>query len=205
MRGKVIVDRVAAYLTLFMILLQICVYLGSWVVSAIYPESMIRPILGSEGLRWLFSSFIDNISTHVLVWIILCGMAFGLMRNSELLRVAASWKKQTGYEHMALAVVLWELLAIIIILIILAFIPHAILSSAMGTLFPSSFSVGIVPIITISVGLMSITYGCIAGNFRSIESVFNSMVNGITLCAPFIITYMFCMELYSSVLWIFGF
>ena len=202
MTMKLKISSIVAYASLVIVLLQLVLIVVSWILTAVNPELRMRSILGSEGLRWLFGSYVSNVASSFLVWMIVMGMSVGPLIESGLSHSIVSYKDATGYERMALFVALWELLAIIVVVVFLAFVPHAVLLSALGTLMPSSFSASAVPLVAVSIGIVSITYGCIVGRFKSVDSVFSAMLRGIGMMSPLIIVYVFAYEFYCSLMWV---
>ena len=51
--------------------MQVLLFLVSWLINAAMPESKVRSLLGSEGIRWFFGSFVDNVATSPLVWLLI--------------------------------------------------------------------------------------------------------------------------------------
>lgn len=191
-------------LSLVLIVAQVLLVVGSWILTAAKPNIHMRSILGSDGLRWLFGTFVDNISTPMLVWMLLLGVAFGLLWTSGLPRALRSYRKITGYERMALLVVLWEVVAIVVAIVLLAFVPHAVLLSALGTLLPSSFSASAFPMFTFTLSIIAITYGSITGAFRSVAGMFVAMSDGVGALSPLMVLYAIGMEFYCSLVWVFS-
>ena len=70
MTKRLKVSSVAAYTSLVILLLQLVLIVVSWVLTAVNPDIQIRSILGSEGLRWLFGTFVSNIASSFLVWML---------------------------------------------------------------------------------------------------------------------------------------
>ena len=83
----------------------------SWLLSAVYPSSGLRSLLSGEGLRWFMGHFTDLLSTPVLIWIVLCTMAWGCLWHSRLLHRPANYR-----ESRALMIALL-LLAVVVLLI----------------------------------------------------------------------------------------
>ena len=200
---KTYIIHISAWLSFITFVMQMLLAVGSWISSAINPNFQIRSMLGSDGLRWLFGTFVANVSSVGLVWILLAGIAIGTFIESRLLYAFIRYKHTNSYERMALFVCLWESACMIAVIILLAFIPHAILQSALGTLLPSSFSASIVPTTTFCIVIIALTYGYITGTFRSLERIFHAMCDGINLIAPMIIAYISGLELYFTVRWVF--
>lgn len=196
--------QVSSGLSLVLIVAQVLLVVGSWILTAAKPNIHMRSILGSDGLRWLFGTFVDNISTPMLVWMLLLGVALGLLWASGLPRALSSYRKITGYERMALLVVLWEVVAIVVAIVLLAFVPHAVLLSALGTLLPSSFSASAFPMFTFTLSIIAITYGSITGAFRSVAGMFVAMSDGVGALSPLMVLYAIGMEFYCSLVWVFS-
>ncbi len=196
--------QVSSGLSLVLIVAQALLVVGSWILTAAKPNIHMRSILGSDGLRWLFGTFVDNISTPMLVWMLLLGVALGLLWASGLPRALRSYRKITGYERMALLVVLWEVVAIVVAIVLLAFVPHAVLLSALGTLLPSSFSASAFPMFTFTLIIIAITYGSITGAFRSVAGMFVAMSDGVGALSPLMVLYAIGMEFYCSLVWVFS-
>lgn len=67
----------------------------------------------------------------------------------------------------------------------LSLIPHAILLSVIGELFPSSFALSIIPSISFFIIIASISYGYITQSIRSFEIMYEFLVSGIKVLAYF--------------------
>lgn len=202
-RNKII--SLSAYSTLALFTMQLFLILSSWIVASVSTDTTIRSLLGKEGLRWLFGSLVDNVSSKALVWIILVGFSYGTIKDSRLYQSLKNYKRLSDYERMALLVVAWQAVAIITSIILLAFIPHAVLLSAVGTLIPSSFSASIVPMSAFTLCFLSVTYGSMTGIFKSVTSVFLSLINGVSIVSPLIVVYIFAAEFYCSLTWVLNF
>jgi aminobenzoyl-glutamate transport protein len=81
---------------------------------------------------------------------------------------------------------------------LLTAVPHAILLSVSGDLFPSGFSRSIVPVVTFTVSVMSVSFGAVSGNLKRVEDVVEAMTIGLGWGSPLIIIYIvLCQLLYS--------
>ena len=69
--------------------LQLATVLFSWIVSSAIPSLPCRSMLSSEGIRWFMGSFVDNVSSPLLVWLILFVMAYGTFTHSRFKEVFA--------------------------------------------------------------------------------------------------------------------
>ena len=195
---------ISAYACLMLFFLQIAVVLGSWVASILYPELAIRSMFVGESVRWFWSSLADNMSSTLLVWLLLSGAMAELFVGGGLLKAIMSYKQTTDYERMALIVVAWELVAMVIVLFFLAFVPHAVLLSALGTITPNSYLDSFVIMVIVGVCIMSLTYGMVTGRYSTFVDAFSAAATGVATTAPLVIVYLLAAELYSSVVWIFN-
>lgn len=202
MELNISLKRIVANATFVVLSMNIVLVVGSWVLAAVCPGISLRTILGNDGLRWLFGSYVSNICSPVLVWLVLAGVSIGAVSDSRLAHAVCNLRQTTYYERMALLVVLWEIICIAAVIVVLAFVPHAILLSALGTYLPSSFSASIVPVLAVSSCLSAVTYGSITSSFHSVSDVFDSLSRGIGLVAPYIILYIVMTEFYYSLRWV---
>ncbi len=195
--------RLYSHIALLLLVLQLLVVLGSWIISATIPETNMHSLISSEGLRWYSSNFVDMMASPLLIWIMLLSMAYGCMRGSGLLSVFARGYRMTYRERTAFIFMLFVAVAYILALLSVTVMPRAILLSASGNLWPSPFSVALVPILTVGICLFSIVYGIVAGSFHSVSDVFTSLSSGLTKSTPLVLLYMLAIQLYYSVCFVF--
>ena len=194
---------ISAYTCLVLFVLQIAVVMGSWVASVLYPELAIRSMFVGESVRWFWSTLADNMSSTILVWLLLSGAMTELFVGGGLCKAIVSSKQTTDYERMALMVVAWELVAMFIVLFLLAFVPHAVLLSALGTITPNSYLDSFVIMLILGVCIMSLTYGMVTGRYASFVDAYGAAASGVATTAPLVIVYLLAAELYCSVVWVF--
>ena len=148
------------YIVLVLLIAQLALILLSWLLTAAFPELPMRSMLSSEGIRWFFGSFVSNQLSPLLIYFIMAVMAAGACIRSRLYtalramlsNVRSSLTNSTNNryrfhyrEKAGLRVALVEFIAYVIIMILLTAVPHAILLSVTGQLFPSSFSSSFIP------------------------------------------------------------
>ena len=195
--------RVYSRIALMLLGLQLLVVLGSWIISAIIPETNVHSLLSGEGLRWYSSNFVDMMASPLLVWILLLSMVYGCMRGCGILSIFARRYRMTYRERTALIFMLFVAVAYIIVLLSVTIMPQAILLSASGNLWPSPFSAALVPILTVGICLFSIVYGIVAGSFHSVSDVFTSLSLGLAKSTPLVLLFMLAIQLYYSVCFVF--
>lgn len=184
------------------IVLQILVILGSWFVTVMFPTLPVRSLLSSEGIRWFLGQYTSNLASPLLVWLVLAGMTYGALRSSGLSRAIMHFSKNSYRQRFALKVVVAELIFFAIVLFLMTFLPQAILLSVTGELFPSSFSRSLIPFVCFLLTLFSITYGLINASFSSLTDIFCSLISGITAISPWLVIYVFVIQLYYSILFV---
>ena len=90
-----------------------------------------------------------------------------------------------------------------IVMLLLTAIPHAILLSVTGQLFPSSFSSSFIPSLSLIIIIMSLTYGVASGTIDSVAKMHKILVGGLEVGAKFIPTYVIGIQLYMSIIYVF--
>lgn len=201
-------NKILAYLSLSLLLVEVVMAVGSWIFAALNPESDIHSMLSSEGIRWAFGGFIRQMQSSVLVWLLLAGMAWGALRVSRFCHDLGSlWSRRNGAlryrQRVALRFSIVTVLVYIAVISFFSFVPHAILLSVTGELFPSAFSEALVPIFCFGVILLSVEYGVMSGTFPDVPSVFDTLVGGIRSIAPLLILYLLATHVYYVVRYIF--
>lgn len=185
--------KVLPYMALTLMAMQLLVMLVSWLLAAAHPTSGVRSLLSGEGLRWLLGHFSDVLGTPLLLNLLLVTMAWGCLKGCGILHVTSSYR-----QSRALRITMLLMAVYVVGIVLLAFIPHAILLSATGALWPSPFSSAIVPLLTFGIVLMSSVYGYVAGTFSHTADVYQSLVDGIRCGAPWLLFYVLIGQLYYS-------
>ena len=200
------IKELKKFTILGLVVAEVALVLVSWLLSAIQTEG-VQSLLSSEGIRWLFSSSVTMLLHPSLVWILLLSMAVGCLWKSGILTIGFSGlfrPKSCGYrERVALRLTLALLLFLLLILGALTLLPHAILLSSTGRLFPSPFSQAIVPVFTFLSIILSSVYGLASGRFASFSDVIDALEYGIKIAAPVLILYIFLSQFLASLQFVF--
>lgn len=183
---------------------EVLLIILSWLLSATRMDG-VRSLLSSEGIRWFFGSFESMIASSLLVWLILLLSALGCMQKSGVAQcfTISHFRLLTFRDRLAIRVALVFLIIYLVILALLTLTPHAILLSATGHLFPSAFSRSLIPAIAFGLCLVSVTFGLVSGRFHSLTDIFDALSSGIAHGAPIIIVYLFAIQLYASLRFVF--
>jgi aminobenzoyl-glutamate transport protein len=175
----------------------------SWLLSAMRVEG-VRSLLSSEGIRWFFSSFNDLIASPVLVGLLVLMCALGCLQKSRVTTIFGGKKSINFRDRLALYVALAFLLIYVVIIILLTLMPHAILLSATGYLFPSAFSRSLVPIIAFGICIFSVAFGLMAGVMQNLSDILQALSFGIAKGAPLLVFYLFAVQLVGCLRFVFG-
>ena len=180
-------NKLLGIVAVVLLLLQVAVIIVSWLVSAAMPDVPIHSLLSSEGIRWFFGTFVDNLLTPLLVWLLLLSMAWSTVSKSRLLRTS-----------LAVALMLVAVVAL------LTAVPNAILLSATGELFPSSFSRSIVPVVCFIVTVTAMVYGFLLGTISSLSDFYEALSGGAKFFAGLLPIYVSGCELVASLMFVMG-
>lgn len=187
-----------ALLAFILILAELLLILASWLLSAM-PSVPVRSLLSSEGVRWLMGHIAECLATPLLAWILLLGMGYECLRHSGLL---ASFSVPRASLPHRTRIAQWSLLAFLMayvaVILLLTAVPHAILLSATGQLFPSPFSASIVPVVAFGLTMGSIIFGVMSGRFSTLSHIYEALVAGLRVAAPVILFYLLLIQLYFT-------
>lgn len=175
----------------------------SWLLSALRLEG-VRSMLSSEGIRWFVGGFSDIVASPLLAWLLLMLITCGSIQQSGVIPLLGSKGKISFRDRLALRVASVFVLLYAIVICMLTIMPHAILLSVKGSLFPSAFSRSILPIICFGVTLFSIVFAMMSGHKKTGEDIIDILSYGIRQGASLVIIYIFAIQFYASLRFVFG-
>ena len=200
---------------LILVVAELLLVILSWLLSATRLEG-VRSLLSSEGVRWFFGSFTEMVASPLLVWLLLGLCAWGCLQRSGLLTFSPfhlftsspfhffTFSPLAYRDKIAMRVSLVFLVLYLVVIALLTLTPHAILLSATGSLFPSAFSRSLVPIVCFGLCLVSLVFGLISGRLHGLADILEALSTGIAQGAPLIIIYLFAIQLYESLQFVFN-
>lgn len=191
------------WLCLVTVIAETLLVILSWLLSAMRVEG-VRSLLSSEGIRWFFSSFSDLVASPVLVCLLVLMCALGCLQKSRMTTIFSGKKNINFRDRLALYVALAFLLIYVVIILLLTLMPHAILLSATGHLFPSAFSRSLVPIIAFGISIFSVAFGLMSGVMRNLSDILQALSFGIAKGAPLLVFYLFAVQLVGCLRFVFG-
>lgn len=203
MRSKLIARLCAALLVGEAVLI-----LTSWILSATMTRG-VRSLLSDEGLRWLLGGFTEVMASPLLVWLVLVLIATGCFVRSGLSSVTRSLltgrrASVASYrDRVALRAVLVFLIIYVAVVLLLTVIPHAILLSATGSLWPSPFSRSVVPLAAFGVAVSAAAFGVISGRLVSLTDILEALTAGLRRGAPLFLVYILAMQFAASLRFVF--
>lgn len=198
-----LLKRLFVWTGVALVVAELLLVLVSWLLSATQTGN-VHSLLSSEGVRWLMGQFAAMLATPWLSWLLLLSMAGGCLGQSGLFTcIISPFTSLTYRQRIALRMTIVFLVLYIFVIILLTAIPHAVLLSATGRLFPSPFSRALVPILAFGLLLLSAIYGWASGRFTSIANVFDSLSSGIAGAAPLFILYVLIVQFVQSLHFVF--
>ena len=186
-----------------LLLAELMLVILSWLLSATMMEE-VRSLLSSEGIRWYFGSFTAMMASPLLVWLLMLLSAWGCLQQSGVVQLFRQEGRITYRERIALRVASIFLSLYVAIIALLTLMPHAILLSSTGSLFPSAFSRSLVAIVAFGVILFSVSFAWMAGHVRTLSGILQFLSYGIAKGAPLVIVLFLLIQLYESVLFVFS-
>lgn len=195
---------------LILALSQIALVLLSWLLTAAMPFASFQSLLSASGIRWFLGNFTLNLANPLLVYIILITIASGSVLSSGLyaairdIVVLRDTGVLSSQQWFALRATLGLLLVEIIVVLLLTVLPHAVLLSITGSLFPSSFSAGIIPIFAFILTTVALFYSVLSGKFHTMFEIGQCMCAGGRWLMPVLLLYIFAVMFYNSFLYFIG-
>lgn len=191
-------NTIIAYIAIVFVCAEVLLMLLSWSLAATQTEG-VHSLLSSEGLRWFFGQYTDVLLRPEFIWLILASMASGMMWRSDILgRGGINYRRA-----FALRVSLAIFVILLLLCMLLVLVPHAVLLSSTGQLWPSPFSRALVPLSSLLVIITSAFYGLVSRNFVSLVNVCESLIWGIEKAAPLIFLYVLGLHFYESLCYVF--
>lgn len=191
---------------LVLAVMQVVLILFSWIISTVMPSLPVRSMISGEGVRWLLGGFTSCMASPLLVWLLVCSVAWGAFIHSGLSRAVAAMFRRIPLDYRsrhALITVAVLLCVVFFIVFLLSFVPHAVLLGVTGSLFPSAFSSGLIPLLAFTVTMVSVVYGVVGGELSDTGQVFSSLYSGVCMSAPLWPVYILAMQLYGSIGFVF--
>lgn len=200
-------NKVANIILLVEVLAHILLVISSLVFSSAgYP---INNILSSEGLRWSFLNAVSNVLREPLIYLIGFFLSWGAFKRSgldrALLRLCLGMKgvPLSFRQRRALWFVLLLTILFVVMMLVLVLFPQGILVSVTGEVFPSPFSMGLMPTCMLALVLVSVTYGIIGNTLRTFHEVVQSVYCGLGEYAGWILVYIVGAQFYACLMYIF--
>ena len=189
------------------LLFQGILILASWLWTAARPESDVHSLLSSVGIRWFFGSFAGNEASVLLVWLILLSMAWGTFLQSGMAEAVRNVVRRQPYKLgsqklLALEFAAGLLVIELIVMLLLIFMPHAVLLSVTGNMFPGPFSASIIPAFSFMIVSSSVFYGMMGDNLHTLTEVCDCLCSCRKWIMPLLLFYVTARELWCSLCYV---
>ncbi len=172
----------------------------SWLLSVKIGED-VHSLLSSEGLRFLFGDFVNQLLNPMLIWLLLLAMAWGCASHSGITDMIGHPLSRHSRQPLIFILALFLLIVGVILLLTVA--PQAVLLSSTGAIWPSPFSRALIPIVAFGLLILSAAYGMLSRRYLSFSDVCQSVMAGIAKAAPLLLLYVLFMQLYASLRFVF--
>lgn len=205
---RIDVEKTIHHLSVVCALAQMVLILVSWLWSAAVPDSSVHSLLSARGVRWFFGSYVYNEASSVLVWLVLLGLSLGSLRSSGSCRALRQAFLRQGSPLTSLQKFAFRSSLVLLFLELaavagLTMLPHAVLLSVSGDLFPSSFSVAIIPIVAFVCVTVSIFYGLLANHYHSFADIGRGVCSEHRLLVALLLLYVVASQLVNSLIYVF--
>ncbi len=197
---EILYKRILAYTAFILSVLVVALVFTSWLLSAMMREGIVRSILTSEGVRWFFSSFVDNLASPFLVWLVLVSFAVNSVRGSGVLRCSPS----TYRQRVALWLVAIEMVVFVVLMLLLTLVPHAILRSVTGVLCPGPFAQSLIPYTCFALCVMSVSFAWMSGKCHGLVDAFELLTGNVSFLPQLLLLYILVMQLVCSISFVFN-
>ena len=199
-------ETIAGWIAVTLIALLLILILLSWILNASSSAPTVNSLLSEEGIRWFIGQFTKFLSTPALIWLLLLSIAWGTYRESGIgtaMQMMINGKKVSYRQRFSFRVSMIICLFLVIVIILLIAVPHAILLSSTGTLFPSSFSAAIIPIIAFIITVVSVSFAIMVGKVKKVVAFMHTLAAGLADTLPLWVLYILFMQLYQSLRFVF--
>lgn len=195
--------KMLTYIVVALAVMQVMLVIGSWLASILCPAMEVRSMISGEGARWFLGSYTTFLASAPTSWLVMVGVTWGVMSRSGM-KSCLYGRRRKYRERLALysSVVVLAVYAVAIALLVA--VPHAVLLSADGNLFPSPFSRSIVPVMCFGIFISSAVYGIISGNTPRPADVISAMLSGIASVAPLLVIWLFLSQFVMSLRFVVG-
>ena len=198
-------------IALGLMVLQLLTVFGSWLVTAAFPDVNINSLLSGRGFRWFVGQFTNNLKTDMLVWLLLFSIAWGVYKTSGLhdilCKLVCRKNKFSDFryrERVGIRLALFDFVFFIALSIIFTMLPESPLLSVTGSLFPSSFSLGLIPALSSIVIVSSLSYGVACGNLKTLSEAYDSISSGLIFCSKLFPMYILVVQLFYMIAYVFN-
>lgn len=195
-------SRLFIYAVMALVVVQVLTVLLSWIVSAVWPSLAVESLLGNSGLRWLLSSYADNVSSPILSWMLLLSVAYGMFRYNGFPQSLTSKNEDNPKVLFARKIFYLEIFLGILFCLILAFYPHSFVLGVSGHLFPGPFLTIVLFVMIMVTIFANISFMYLSEKATDDKSTEKALIFGLQSVAPLIVIYLLLKEWAEMVLFV---
>ncbi len=192
MRNK---SEIFVYTFILLCVAQVLVILFSWIASVLMPELGLNSLLNGSGIRWLLSTYSDNLSSGWFICFLLASMSLGTFFWSGLPQKIISFNKCTYNEKFGTLVFFFGNIVALIVCAVLAFWPDSPLLNVSGELFPGPYLKAVLLILGSSIFVGSVSFALLCNKLERYEDSEQILIYGIQKVVPLVVIYFLLKEL----------
>lgn len=201
---RVILTTLKAYFGLIAILLAL-LPIVSWIASIYHSD--INGLLSPAGIRWMFSSVVDNFADVPLAHILTGLVTLSILHTSGVL--SAFTRRPSLKQRRAALITLTAAVALLILFSLLLILPHAVLLSAFGTISHSALAHGWYGLLALYLIVISNIYAYTSGRLYTLADFLQAHTSLIRSISPYFILLFLSSQLvacldYTALLTFFG-
>ncbi len=194
--------RVFVAVVVALAICQILVVLFSWVASVVFPSMEVNSLLGSEGLRWLLSSYERNTNSSLFFYLLFTCFTLGALVSSGVVRKILTLRTCNHEERLGITLFLAILLVGVLLCVCFAFYPRSFLLNVDGNIYPGPYFPAVFIVLALALVLGSFLYVTITAPSHSMSNRLARLFTiGLSLVVPLIVLYFEIMEIVCSIIY----
>ena len=188
-------------LSLTLLSLLPVVVILSWIVS-IYVDDSVNNLLGSNGIRWMVSSIVNNIYCSPLAGVVVFLISLSVLYESGLISTLTTLVRERKWsggslslkKRRALMLSVGVVEVLLVLFVILMLFPGSILYTAFGTYENSALQQGWYGMLALSAILVGNVFGYSSGGLVSSDDFMHAHTSLLSQCSWYILYFCLAAE-----------
>lgn len=193
-------EKIFVLTVLSLLVLQVLVVLLSWIISTAMPELAFNSLLSSKGIRWFWSSMLDNIGNDHLSSLLLLAISIGSLVWSGFPKKIIRPSSCDFQERFAMKVFFAEIFLFGFLIAYVLLRPHSPFLAIDGSLVNGPVWSCIIPAFSLMLLICSESYAFFIGKLNSYKNAEKSLIFGLQYAAPLIVIWFQVKELFQTLL-----